>query len=104
MASQKVAALTRQDIIKAARNFQWHRQMPKWTTIADGRELPARSLVLDAAGFPRMIDPDYDSYVSSTLVNFGTQPLRLERGTPPIVDLARSESPADSRMAAAKLP
>ena len=52
MASQKVAALTRQDIIKAARNFQWHRQMPKWTTIADGRELPARSLVLDAAGVP----------------------------------------------------
>ena len=52
MASEKVAALTRQDIIKAARNFQWHRQMPKWTTIADGRELPARSLVLDAAGVP----------------------------------------------------
>jgi deoxycytidine triphosphate deaminase len=27
-----------------------------------------------------LIDPGYDSYVSSTLVNFGTQPLRLERG------------------------
>jgi hypothetical protein len=80
MASQKVAALTRQDIIKAARNFRWHRQMPKWTTIADGRELPARRWYLMQRGFPRMIDPDYDSYVSSTLANFGTQPLRLERG------------------------
>jgi len=27
-----------------------------------------------------LIDPGYDSYISSTLVNFGTQPLRLERG------------------------
>jgi hypothetical protein len=52
MASQKVAALTRQDIIKAARNFQWHHRMPKWTTIVDGTELPARPLVLDAAGGP----------------------------------------------------
>jgi hypothetical protein len=52
MASQKVAALTRQDIIKAARNFEWHRQMPKWTTIVDGTELPARPLILEAAGVP----------------------------------------------------
>jgi hypothetical protein len=65
MASQKVAALTRQDIIKAARNFQWHRQMPKWTTIVDGTELPAGPLVLDAAGVPP--NHGYDSYVSSTL-------------------------------------
>lgn len=52
MASQKVAALTRQDIIKAARSFKWYRQMPKWTTIVDGTELPARPLVLEAAGVP----------------------------------------------------
>jgi hypothetical protein len=52
MASQKVAALTRQDIIKAARNFKWRRQMPKWTTVVDGTELPARPLVLEAAGVP----------------------------------------------------
>ncbi len=52
MASPKVAALTRQDIIKAARNFQWTRQMPKWTTIVDGTELPARPLILEAAGVP----------------------------------------------------
>jgi len=27
-----------------------------------------------------LIDPGYDSYISSTLVNFGTQPFRLKRG------------------------
>ena len=52
MASPKVAALTRQDIIKTARNFKWHRQMPKWTTMVDGTEFPARPLVLEAAGVP----------------------------------------------------
>jgi hypothetical protein len=52
MASQKVAALTRQDIFKAARNFKWRRQMPKWTTVVNGAELPARPLVLEAAGVP----------------------------------------------------
>jgi len=52
MASPKVAALTRQDIMKTARNFKWQRQMPKWTTVVDGTELPARPLVLAAAGVP----------------------------------------------------
>lgn len=52
MPSPKVAALTRQDIIKTARNFKWHRQMPKWTTVVDGTEMPARPLVLEAAGVP----------------------------------------------------
>jgi hypothetical protein len=50
MASPKVAALTRQDIIKAARSFKSSRQMPKWTVRVEGRELPARPLVLEAAG------------------------------------------------------
>jgi deoxycytidine triphosphate deaminase len=27
-----------------------------------------------------LIDPEYDSYLSSTLVNFGTQPFRLKKG------------------------
>jgi hypothetical protein len=50
MPSPKVAALTKQDIIKAARKFLWTRQMPKWTVIVNGQELPARPLVLEAAG------------------------------------------------------
>jgi hypothetical protein len=44
--------VTKQDILTAARGFQWNRQMPKWTVIVDGRELPARPLVLEAAGVP----------------------------------------------------
>jgi hypothetical protein len=52
MASAKVSVLTRQDIATTAKSFQWNRQMPKWTVIVDGRELPARPLVLEAAGVP----------------------------------------------------
>ena len=52
MSSRRVSALTRQAIASAALTFQWRRQMPKWTVMIDGRELPARPLVLDAAGAP----------------------------------------------------
>jgi hypothetical protein len=52
MASAKVSVVTKQDIVTTARSFQWNRQMPKWTVIIDGRELPARPLVLEAARVP----------------------------------------------------
>jgi ribosomal protein L39E len=52
MASLKVSVLTKQDIARAAKSFQWNRQMPKWTVMVDGRELPARPLILEAAGVP----------------------------------------------------
>ncbi len=52
MASQKVDALTKQDITKSAKSFVWNRKLPKWTVIVDGRELPVRPLVLTAAGVP----------------------------------------------------
>lgn len=52
MGSERVAALTKEEIASTARTFQWHRQLPKWTVIVDGRELPARPLVLEAAGVP----------------------------------------------------
>jgi hypothetical protein len=52
MPSSRVSALTKQDIAAAAKNFRWNRQMPKWSVVVDGRELPARPLVLDAAGVP----------------------------------------------------
>lgn len=44
--------LTRAEIIRAASRFRWRRKMPKWTAIVEGRELPARPLVLEAAGVP----------------------------------------------------
>lgn len=40
---------TRKDIMNAARDFHWNGQLPNWTTVVDGRELPARPLVLKAA-------------------------------------------------------
>jgi hypothetical protein len=52
MPGAKVAVLTKQEIATAARDFPWNRRLPKWTVIVDGRELPARPLILHAAGVP----------------------------------------------------
>src|SRR3984957_18972978 len=52
MPSHKVASLTKEEIAAAARRFKWTRQMPKWSVIVEGRELPARPLILEAAGVP----------------------------------------------------
>ncbi len=52
MASARVSSLTKENITVTAKNFRWNRQMPKWSVIVDGRELPARPLVLEAAGVP----------------------------------------------------
>lgn len=52
MTSAKVAALKREDITLAARTFRSNRQMAKWSTIVEGREFPARPLVLAAARVP----------------------------------------------------
>jgi hypothetical protein len=50
MPSARVSALTKAAITTTARSFRWTRQMPKWSVIVEGRELPARPLVLEAAG------------------------------------------------------
>ena len=52
MPSPKVAALNREDIAAAAKAFRSTRPLPKWSVIIEGRELPARPLVLEAAGVP----------------------------------------------------
>ena len=44
--------LTRAEIFRAADNFRWTRKGTKWTVIVGERELPARPLVLEAAGVP----------------------------------------------------
>jgi hypothetical protein len=51
MPSPRVSALTREDITAAARRLRAARPA-KWTAIIDGRELPARPLILEAAGVP----------------------------------------------------
>ncbi|HLM80778.1 MAG TPA: hypothetical protein VK302_09100 [Terriglobales bacterium] len=51
MPSPRVSALTREDITAAAKRL--HATRPaKWTVIVEGRELPARPLILEAAGVP----------------------------------------------------
>ena len=52
MASSRVSSLTKEDITATARHFRWNRHLPKWSVIVDGRELPARPLLLEAAGVP----------------------------------------------------
>lgn len=52
MPSAKVAVLTRQDIIKAAGSLAWVKRMTKWSAFVEGKEFPARPLVLHAAGVP----------------------------------------------------
>ena len=44
--------LTRAEILRAASNFRWTRKGMKWTVIVGDKELPARPLVLEAAGVP----------------------------------------------------
>jgi len=44
--------LTRAEIVRTASNFRWTRKGAKWTVIVGERELPARPLVLEAAGVP----------------------------------------------------
>jgi len=44
--------------------------MPKWTTIVDGTELPARPLVLEAAGVPPN-DPTNSHQAVAILKNRG---------------------------------
>lgn len=51
MPSANISALTREDITVAARRFRGSRSA-KWTVIVEGRELPARPLILEAAGVP----------------------------------------------------
>src|SRR6266581_8793930 len=51
MPSARVSALTREDITAAAKRLRGSRPA-KWTVIVEGRELPARPLILEAAGVP----------------------------------------------------
>jgi len=44
--------LTRAEIVRAANHFRWTRKGAKWTVIVGEKELPARPLVLEAAGVP----------------------------------------------------
>ena len=40
---------TTQEVVNAAKILQWKGPMPEWTSVVEGRELPARLLLLKAA-------------------------------------------------------
>ena len=69
MPSARVSALTREDITAAAKRLHGSRPA-KWTAIIDGRELPARPLVLEAAGVPPN-DPTNSHQAVAILKDFG---------------------------------
>lgn len=85
--------LTRGEILATANGFRWFRKMPKWTVIVEDRELPARPLVLEAAGVPPN-DPTNSHQAIAILENLGfetryaAEPRKSEQ---PL----RAEAPAD---------
>lgn len=86
--------LTRADVLATATRFRWFRKLPKWTVIVDNRELPARPLVLEAAGVPPN-DPTNSHQAIAILENLGfetryaTGPRKPERQLP-------TDGPAES--------
>ena len=70
MPSQKVDALTKDDILRTEKNFRWTRPLPKWTTVVNNRELPVRPLVLQAADVPPN-DPTNSHQAVAKLKGFG---------------------------------
>jgi hypothetical protein len=91
--------LTRAEILATANRFRWFRKMPKWTVIVDDRELPARPLVLEAAGVPPN-DPTNSHQAIAILENLGfetryaTDPRKSEHPTPPE---AHADAPSELR-------
>ena len=69
-ASEKVESLTKADILRTEKSFRWTRTLPKWTAIINGRELPVRPLVLQAADVPPN-DPTNSHRAVAILKNLG---------------------------------
>jgi hypothetical protein len=92
MPSARVADLTREDITAAAKTFRFDRQLPKWTVIVEGQELPARPLVLRAAGvFPN--DPTNSHQAIAILKGHGFE-VRYQGNPIPQEDRKESDKPS----------
>jgi|SRR5271163_3027642 len=74
--------LTRGEILATASRFRWFRKMPKWTVIVADRELPARPLVLEAAGVPPN-DPTNSHQAIAILENLGFETRYAAEGRKP---------------------
>ena len=92
--------LTRTDILLTASRFRWLRKMPKWTVIVDNRELPARPLVLEAAGVPPN-DPTNSHQAIAILESLGfeTRYTTSDTQSPgrPVTPEASADAPKDNR-------
>jgi hypothetical protein len=83
--------LTRAEVIRAASNFRWTRKGMKWTVIVGGKELPARPLVLEAAGVPPN-DPTNSHQAVEILRRLGFE-TRYAREQPEISTKVEQDSP-----------
>ena len=83
--------LTRAEVIRAASNFRWTRKGMKWTVIVGGKELPARPLVLEAAGVPPN-DPTNSHQAVEILRRLGFE-TRYTREQPEISTKDEQDSP-----------
>jgi len=91
--------LTRADILFTASRFRWFRKLPKWTVIVDNRELPARPLVLEAAGVPPN-DPTNSHQAISILENLGFETRYAAepgKSAQPTAPEAPADAPTDLR-------
>jgi hypothetical protein len=91
--------LTRAEILSTATRFRWFRKLPKWTVIVDNRELPARPLVLEAAGVPPN-DPTNSHQAIAILENLGFETRYAAdpgRSDQPLRTEAPAEAPRDNR-------
>lgn len=50
MASDRIAALGKDDVLRASSSFRPSRKLQKWIVVVNGKEFPARPLLLHAAG------------------------------------------------------
>ena len=83
--------LTRGEILRAADKFRWTRKGMKWTVIVGDRELPARPLVLEAAGVPPN-DPTNSHQAVEILRRLGFE-TRYTREQPEVSTREEEESP-----------
>src|SRR6266436_9984209 len=85
--------LTRAEIVRTANHFRWTRKGAKWTVIVGERELPARPLVLEAAGVPPN-DPINSHQAVEILRRLGFE-TRYSTEQPEIRTNEKEESPGD---------
>ncbi len=91
--------LTRAEILSTASRFRWFRKLPKWTVIVGNRELPARPLVLEAAGVPPN-DPTNSHQAIAILENLGFETRYAAdpgKSDQPVVAEAPADAPRDNR-------